>query len=210
MTMTWHTVRMGRRATFVLVSWTALVVPAATAAATTPPTTPVDNSVFVDEKDKNPPTYAAPITTLGKLPVLLPFPEARTVEPRILLGSIEIPAIHISKPLMEGVSLNTLDIGPGHAPGSAMPGELGNAVIGGHRTSHDHPFMDLDLLKPGDEVIFNVGESRYTYLVESTEIITPDQLRVVQQEQRYTATLFACHPKGSTRERIIVHLRFAP
>ena len=42
-----------------------------------------------------------------------------------------------------------------------------------------------------------------------TEIVTPDQLRIVDQTPEPTATLFACHPPGSTRQRIVVHLTLA-
>lgn len=198
MTGTWHTVRM-RRLLGPALCTALLTIPAGRVTATTPTT-----------EGDNPPTDAAPITSFDPLPVLLPFPGAGAVEPRVMLGSIEIPRLDIAKPLMEGVALTTLDIGPGHAPGSAVPGQLGNVVVGGHRTSRDHPFADLDQLVPGDEVIFRIDQQRFTYLVESTEVISPAQLRVVRQDRLYTATLFACHPTGSTRQRIIVHLRFAP
>ena len=40
----------------------------------------------------------------------------------------------------------------------------------------------------------------------SSEIVKPDALWVVDQTPEATATLFACHPPGSVRERIVVHL----
>ena len=63
--------------------------------------------------------------------------------------------------MFEGIRLSTLDRGPGHWPGTAMPGELGNVVVAGHRVSHNEDFRNLDQLVPGDEVIFNtaVGSS---------------------------------------------------
>ncbi len=194
----------------------ARVAPGPTTPNTVAPSTPVGTSPAAPSlddapPDSLPPTDAAPIVDdPGTVPLLLPFPEADAVEPRVQLGTIEIPAIGIAKPLMEGAALGTLDLGPGHLPGSALPGQLGNVVVGGHRVSHDHPFLDIDRLVPGDAVIFTIGTQRFTYLVESTEIIDPLDVHVVEQHRAYLATLFACHPKGSTSQRIIVHLRFAP
>ncbi|MGZ8997592.1 MAG: TonB-dependent receptor domain-containing protein, partial [Allosphingosinicella sp.] len=61
-------------------------------------------------------------------------------EAHVQVGTIEIPKIGVSKALLEGISLNTLDKGPGHWPGTAMPGHSGNVVVAGHRTSKDRPF----------------------------------------------------------------------
>jgi len=138
-----------------------------------------------------------------------PPPEDGRADPELVLGSIAIPAIDIERPLSEGIRLPTLDRGPGHWPGTAMPGDRGNVVVAGHRVSHNADFRNLDDLDPGDEVIFNTNLGRFVYLVESTEIVGPDALWVVDQTPEHTATLFACHPPGSVRERIIVHLRLA-
>ncbi len=151
-------------------------------------------------------TTEAATTTTVVLPEPAPPPTARAREPYTMLGTIEIPAIKVKKKLLEGVSLNTLDRGPGHWPGTAMPGHIGNVVIGGHRTSHDRPFRHIDKLVPGDEVILTTLEGRYIYTVRETQIVTPDSLWVVDQKPDYTATLFACHPVGSTSHRLVVFL----
>jgi len=148
-------------------------------------------------------------TTTATLPVPVAPPEPRAAEPRVELGSLEIPKLGVLRPLFEGVTLTTLDLGPGHWPGTAMPGQFGNVVVGGHRTSHDKPFRHVDQLVPGDEVIFTTPEGRFVYHVTLVEIVTPDAIWIIDQKPEYTATLFACHPVGSTRERIIVHLRLA-
>ncbi len=152
------------------------------------------------------PTTQAVTTTSEALPVPAPPPAPRAVEPRVELGILEIPKLGVSKTLFEGVSLNTLDNGPGHWPGTAMPGHIGNVVIGGHRTTKDRPFRDIDQLLPGDEVILSTLEGRFVYRVNRTEIVTPESLWIIDQTPAFTATLFACHPVGSTRERIIVFL----
>ncbi|CAN5748869.1 hypothetical protein BH20ACT4_BH20ACT4_04210 [soil metagenome] len=123
------------------------------------------------------------------------------------LGSIEIPAIGVTRTMYEGIEMSTLDLGPGHWPGTAMPGEAGNFVMAGHRVSHNADFRDLDQLSPGAEVIFTTASGRYVYSVESTEIVQPDAMWIVDQTSDATATLFACHPPGSISQRIVVHLQ---
>ena len=147
----------------------------------------------------------APLPT----PELIPLDD-ESPEPVVPLGSIAIPAIGIDRPMFEGIRLPTFDMGPGHWPGTAMPGQVGNVVIGGHRTSSNADFGDLDLLQPGNEVIItdNSG-ARFTYLVDRTEIIDPFSAVIVGQTPARTATLFACHPKGSTDQRIVVRLTLA-
>jgi sortase A len=151
-------------------------------------------------------TTIAPTTVPPTLPVPAAPPEPRAKEPVVELGRIEMPALGIEKPLLEGVSLTVLDHGPGHWPGTAMPGHMGNVVIGGHRTSHDKPFRHIDDLAPGDEVVFTTSEGRFVYKVTSTEVVYPDAIWIIDQTQAYTATLFACHPVGSTKQRLVVHL----
>jgi len=144
----------------------------------------------------------------------LPNPESPPADPRAAetltqVGTIEIPKIGVSKPMFEGITLTTLDHGPGHWPGTAMPGQLGNVVIAGHRVSHDKPFRNIDKLVPGDDVIMTTADGRFDYKVTGTDIVYPDALWIVDQTPDYTATLFACHPAGSTRQRIVVHLALA-
>jgi sortase A len=112
--------------------------------------------------------------------------------------------------MYEGITLKTLDRGPGHWPGTAGAGHVGNAVIAGHRTSHNKDFRKIDELEPGDEIILSTDEGRFVYHVTRTEIVKPDAIWIVDQTPTATATLFACHPPGSTRERIVVFADLAP
>lgn len=141
------------------------------------------------------------------LPVPEPVPaDARAATPEVRHGQLEIPAIGLSQPLFDGVTLTAIDRGPSHWPGSAMPGELGNVVVAGHRTTKTRPFYDLDLLQPGDELIFSMADgSRHVYALDRTEVVPEDAMHIVDQTYGYRATLFACHPKGSAAQRIVGH-----
>ncbi len=176
-------------------------------ASVAPATTPSPTIVSTSMSSTTTTTTLAPTTTLPFLPVPVPPPpEDGSTEPRIEVGRLEIPAIGLSRTIFEGIRLSTLDIGPGHWPGSAMPGEIGNVVLAGHRVSGNRDFNQLDRLVPGDEVIMSTLWDRHVYRVTGTEIVLPDALRIVEQTYTPTATLFACHPPGSVRERIVVHL----
>jgi sortase A len=150
-------------------------------------------------------------TLVDQLVADLPNPEPVPVDPRaptplVQQGTLEIPSIGVSRPFYEGVTLTAIDVGPSHWPGTPMPGELGNVVIAGHRTTHTRPFYDLDRLQPGAELIFTMQSGqRFVYALDRLEIVAWDAQWIVDQAYGYQATLFGCHPKGSSEERIVGH-----
>ena len=87
-----------------------------------------------------------------------------------------------------------------------MPGQVGNVVVAGHRTSHHAHFRHVNNLVPGDIVTFSTAAGVFDYAVTSTEIVAPTAMWIIDPSDTPTATLFACHPPGSTRQRIVVHL----
>jgi sortase A len=157
-----------------------------------------------------PPTTSAPVTAPPttaprKAPARVPAnPYAN--EPMIELGTIEIPKIGLNHRIFQGISLRSIDRGPSHWPGTALPGEVGNSVFAGHRVTKTHPFRNIDQLAPGDEVIFTVNGTRSVYSVTGSEVVTPKALHIVDQTPTPTATLFACHPPGSAKFRYVVRL----
>jgi sortase A len=159
---------------------------------------------------------SAPIATEIDATAPLPVPEnppadPYAAEPEIRHGLLEIPAIGLSQPLFEGVSLTAINRGPSHWPGTAMPGELGNVVVAGHRTTYTRPFWDLQALKAGDELVFTMTDgSRHVYVLDRIEIVGPTDVHIVEQTHAHTATLFACHPRGSARQRIVGHFTMKP
>jgi sortase A len=152
---------------------------------------------------------AAPVvTTPPKAPVTPPR-NAYAPEPIQQIGLIEIPKIGLRHPIFHGISMRNIDNGPSHWPGTAFPGEVGNAVFAGHRVTHSHPFRNIDQLAEGDEVFFTVKDIRTRYVVTGHEVVVPSALRIVEPTPTPTATLFACHPPGSAKHRYVVHLALA-
>jgi sortase A len=148
----------------------------------------------------------APSTTVVlPEPIGIPF-DSYAPEPVVVYGSIEIPKIGLVHQTYEGVTLNNIDNGPSHWPGTAIPGQPGNAVFAGHRVTHDHPFRRIEELTPGDLVIFHVGGVRSTYRVTNSLVVQPDDTWIADQTQQRTATLYACHPPGSAVNRYVVQM----
>ncbi|MGH8998013.1 MAG: sortase, partial [Acidimicrobiia bacterium] len=127
----------------------------------------------------------------------------RTVEPAVI-GQMEIPRIGIDHPVVEGIDMPQLHWGPGHWPGPAMPGQLGNTVFAGHRVTHTRPFLDIDKLVVGDQIVLRMPRGDYTYEVTGSQVVGPKDLWIVKQTPEATITIFACHPKGSARQRYVV------
>ncbi len=160
-------------------------------------------------------TTAPPATasTTTAPPVTLPMPEPAPVDeyaptPDVVIGRIELPTIGLADELHQGVTLTAIDRGPSHWPGTALPGRSGNVVVAGHRVTNSRPFHDLDRLQVGDPLVFKLLDgSRSTYELTGTEIVGPDAMHIIDQTPDSTATLFACHPKGSAAQRIVAHFR---
>lgn len=118
-------------------------------------------------------------------------------------------------PLAGGVSsARTLDpIGLGHYPDTAMPGQVGNFAIAGHRGSHGAPFADLPSLHVGDAVVVETQDGWYTYRYRNLEYVRPDGVNVLlplpqQPEIEATdriITMTTCSPRYGFSERAIAY-----
>lgn len=120
------------------------------------------------------------------------------------IGSITIPSLGVDTVLYEGVDLWVLDGGPGHWPGTVLPGQAGNCVIAGHRVSHRADFRWIDSLRVGDEMRLGALGLEHTYTATEAFIVAPTEVSIVNQTATNTATIFACHPPGSVALRWVV------
>ncbi len=177
--------------------------PAAPAPATPAPT-PTPNATAV-------PVPAAPTATPSPTP-----PPPSPVELGSGLAVLRIPRLGDwnDRPpvVVEGVSTSDLKKGPGHIPGTALPGEVGNVVLSGHRTTYGAPFERFDELRPGDAVVVETRDSWFTYTVTGTRIVRPSAVEVtwpVPGDRDATPTqrlltMTTCHPRFSARQRMVV------
>ncbi|MGH2717324.1 MAG: class E sortase [Actinomycetota bacterium] len=121
------------------------------------------------------------------------------------VADIKIPKINLDMIVVEGVSVANLKEGPGHYPGTPLPGQAGNVVISGHRTTYLHPFRNLDQLAKGDPIYLeSLKGTTYTYDVSSITTVLPTDLAVVDNTRSNQLTLTTCTPPFSASHRLIV------
>jgi sortase A len=129
--------------------------------------------------------------------------------------------------VVEGTGYEDLKKGPGHYPDTALPGQVGNFAVAGHRTTYLAPFNRIDTLRPGDAIVLETRDRWFTYTVQTTaaagvyprvpyqEIVDPSDVAVAypvpdQSDPQATPTrrlltFTSCNPKYSAAQRIVVH-----
>ncbi len=121
------------------------------------------------------------------------------------VGTIDIPTIGIDMVVVEGTDEIRLQQGPGHYPGTPLPGEAGNAAIAGHRTTYLHPFYNLNELVDGDPIIVSTTQGIFRYDVIGSQVVSPDDVAVVAPTPTPELTLTTCNPRFSASQRLVVH-----
>jgi sortase A len=121
-------------------------------------------------------------------------------------AAIVIPSIDIDFIVVEGTDYVSLKKGPGHYPDSANPWDgTGQVAIAGHRTTYLHPFQNLDRVDEGDEIQLITKHGTYRYEVDRVYVLSEAESgRAIVDTVRSTLVLTTCHPKYSSRERLIV------
>ena len=106
--------------------------------------------------------------------------------------------------MMEGTSAATLRRAAGHIAGTALPGQPGNAGISAHR---DTFFLPLRNIQKQDIITFTTPLGDFRYRVVSTQVVTPDDIAVLNPSRNEVLTLVTCYPfyfVGSAPDRFIV------
>jgi sortase A len=177
-------------------------------ALTAPPTLPAPAGGYAPA-----PQEEATTTTTALVAEQMPLAEpvfipgnSYAYEPVVEIGTMEIPKIGLYHRVFHGVTLNNIDNGPSHWPGTALPGQQGNTVFAGHRVTHSHPFLRIDELDLGDQVIFSVNNVRSVYRVTGSMVVPPEAVWIADQTAEPTGTLYACHPPGSAAQRYVVKM----
>lgn len=117
--------------------------------------------------------------------------EAIAPAPGEPVGRLLIPRLALDVVALEGVDTATLRRGAGHFPGTAMPGQGGNASFAGHRDSF---FRKLRDVRTGDEVTVEAPQGEFLYTVTETRIVEPSAVEVVGSLDGSHLTLVTCYP----------------
>ncbi|WP_427129523.1 class E sortase [Pseudarthrobacter sp. S9] len=135
------------------------------------------------------------------------------------IGVIYIPRLgaDYSRPIIQGTSQGVLDtLGLGHYEATAMPGELGNFVVAGHRQTHGAVLDNIHTLVPGDKIYVQTADAFYTYVYRNQEIVLPNRTDVLlpvpgepdAKPGQRILTLTSCNPRFGSQERIIAYAVF--
>ena len=151
----------------------------------------------------------APVSgTTGRAPEeVAPAPKAaprRTYAPGSTVGRIEIPRLGVSAVIRAGSDARTLRLAVGYIPGTGLPGERGNFGLAGHR---DTFFRKLRDINPDDEIRIVTGDGVFSYHVQRTSIVMPQDVWVLDPTAYPALTLVTCYPFnyiGSAPKRFIV------
>ena len=120
---------------------------------------------------------------------------------------IQIPAIEIDAPVVQGDGWEQLKKGVGQNVGTANPGQNGNVVLSAHNDVYGELFRYLDKLAPGDQVILYTQQRQYVYVVDRTAVVEPTAVEVMASTGSPTVTLISCYPYLVDKQRIVVFAR---
>lgn len=162
--------------------------------------TPPNREGGARPNDAEIPEHLRPLVqSLANIPVPTPGPEQAT--------RIQIPAINVDAPVVQGDGWEQLKKGVGQHVNSTNPGKEGNLVLSAHNDIFGEIFRELDQLKPGDEVILYTNQRSYTYVIEDSDIVEPTAVEVMAPTKQPTVTLISCYPYMVDDQRIVVTAR---
>jgi sortase A len=128
----------------------------------------------------------------------------------MLLGRLEIPSIQLTVMMREGVDATSLRKAVGHLPSSALPGEAGNVVVLGHR---DTFFRPLRGIAQGDPIRVRTHSGSFDYVVDSIQVVAPEQSLALRNASAKSITLITCFPfdyVGPAPRRFVVRASLLP
>jgi len=123
------------------------------------------------------------------------------------IGEIRIPRLGFTAIVVQGDSATILQRAVGHLADTALPGGAGNVVLAGHRDTFFRPLKHLHI---GDAITLTTRNGDFQYLVETTFVVPPSDLEVIQPTNRHMLTLITCFPFsyiGPAPNRFIVRAR---
>jgi len=175
---------------------TPLIVAVVLPSGHTPPTSPGG----AQPNEAEIPEHLRPLVqSLANIPIPTPGPQQAI--------RLQIPAIGIDAPIVQGDGWVQLKKGIGQHIGTANPGENGNVVLSAHNDIFGEIFRDLDQLRPGDEIIVYTNRQPFTFLVTNKRVVDPTQVEVMDPTTQPTVTLISCYPYMVDDQRIVVTAR---
>jgi sortase A len=131
----------------------------------------------------------------------------RTLHTGDPVGRIKIGRLGLDMVVVQGTDHASLERGPGHYAGSALPGEGRLIYVAGHRTTYLAPFAYINDIRAGDFVTIDVPYGTFTYRVTRHYVVAENAVAVLQDHGRELLRLQACHPRFFASHRYLVDAR---
>jgi sortase A len=169
-----------------------------------PPAPPAEADLIArTDPDPQPPAFADG-SALAETPALA----ARSaIAEGQVLGELVVPRLDLQAVVVQGDSPAALDRAVGHLSNSPLPGEPGNVALAAHRDTFFRPLRNI---RVGDQIKFKTRQRTFAYQVESTQIVAPTDLAVLQPSPNHDLTLLTCYPFhyiGPAPQRFVVFAR---
>lgn len=158
---------------------------------------PVDGRLPEAGEAGNIPAHLLPAVQ-AYVPPPIPTPSAEQAR------RIQIPAIGVDHPIVQGDDWEQLKKGVGQHVGSAQPGAEGNLVLAAHNDIYGEIFRYLDQLSVGNEIIVSTERQSYTYVVRELQVVEPTDVWVMADTEHASTTLISCYPYRVNTKRIVV------
>src|SRR5690606_6026668 len=105
------------------------------------------------------------------------------------IGSLTIPSVDLSYPVVQGTHENELKMGIGHFAGSTLPGQGGHVILSGHRETH---FSKLEGLELGQQITFTTPYGDFIYETTDFKIVDAKDMTIAVPTDYETLTLTTC------------------
>jgi sortase A len=133
--------------------------------------------------------------------------EQRQVRTGAAIGRLTIPSLGVSFLVVQGTNPASLELGPGHYPSTALPGQGRTVAVAGHRTTFLAPFRNLDALRRGERIVMAMPYARFVYVVQYRRVVAPSAWWITRNVGYERLVLSACDPLFSAARRLVVFAR---
>ncbi|MGY4688554.1 class D sortase [Salibacterium sp. K-3] len=126
-------------------------------------------------------------------------------EDKQAFGTLEIPTLDRTIPIVEGADEESLKSGVGHVAQTSFPGQEHQIVLSGHR---DTVFRDFGKLETGDRYIIEMPYGTFEYEIKKEEIVSADDTSVIGQRSEEVLVVSTCYPfdyVGFAPERYVTY-----
>ncbi|MGQ0679650.1 MAG: sortase [Actinomycetota bacterium] len=123
------------------------------------------------------------------------------------VGVLSIPAINLEIAIVEGTTPADLEQGIGHFRGTPFPGNVGNSVMAGRRTTFGAPLRAIDEIDPGDVITVSTRQGIFEYSVTDNRVVKAGDDDVLGTTADDRLTLVTSHPAYLAQHRRAVIAR---